>query len=134
MNHKRFAVSCATALFLLSACGPGVAITNLTRLSPADLAGYRAVRILNAAQLTSLHFEVLNIVEGHSCKNKVWDPPATRAAAVEQAKFAAYKLGANAITNIDYAGTSTYMNCWESASVTAEALRVSDVPTDSTHH
>lgn len=111
----------------LSACAARIPRVDLNALSPVETEGYKAVRLLNAGQLAGRDVEVLGIVEGHSCRHMMWDPSPSRAAAVEQARYAAYKLGANAIANINYAsleGTSYSKNCWESVSVTAEAVKL----------
>lgn len=74
-----------------------------------------------------LLFDVLNVVEGNSCQNKLYDPPATRAAAIDQAKYFASEMGADGITNIQCGareGTSTRTNCWELVSCTAEAIKL----------
>lgn len=109
----------------LSACATGE--VNLNSLSPAEREGYRAVRILNDAQLADLDFEVLGIVEGHSCRSSMVGSSPSRSAAVEQARYAAYKRGANAIANITYADPKgTTASCWETLSVTAEAIKFTE--------
>jgi len=70
---------------------------------------------------------VLDVVEGVSCKNKMWDKPASRTAALEQARYKAWKLGANGITNVTHGQaeeTNYSKNCFESVTVSAEAIRV----------
>jgi hypothetical protein len=114
-------------LSLLVACGSHVGAVNVNALPAPDRAAIRAVRLYNAAQLPGLKFEVLDVVEGVSCKNKVWDKPASRTLALEQVRHKAWKLGANGITNISYEkaeGTNYSKNCWESVTVSAEAIRV----------
>lgn len=67
----------------------------------------------------------LGSVTGYSCKNKLWDPPATSDAALLQVKIAAAQRGATAISNINCAegGTSLMTNCWQSFACTATAIR-----------
>jgi hypothetical protein len=111
----------------LTACGAFVPVVKLDELTPEKKHAARSIRIFNASQLVGLNFEVLNIVEGNSCQNKLNDPPATRAAAIDQAKYFASEMGADAITNIQCGareGTSTRTNCWELVSCTAEALKL----------
>lgn len=87
------------------------------------------MRIYDPAQLSNLTFQVIDLVEGVSCKNKVWDRSASRSAALEQARYQAWKLGANGLTNLDFAapeGTDYGKNCWESITVSAEAIRVTE--------
>ena len=84
------------------------------------------MQIFNQSQLTTRNYSIQTIVEGNSCQNKVWDPPASRTAAIEQLKFHAIEAGADAITSIQCSGregTSMRTNCWELISCTAEAIR-----------
>lgn len=71
-------------------------------------------------------FRVLNIAEGNSCQNKLWDDPATRSGAINQLKYQAYEMQGDAITNIQCGGrerTSLRTNCWELISCTAEVIK-----------
>lgn len=114
---------------LLAGCGSFVPVVNLRDLPPEQRHAVQSVKILSANQRLDDKAEVLAVVEGHSCKNKVWDAPATRAGAIEQLKFHAREAGANAITNIQCGGregTSTNTNCWELISCTAEAIKTGD--------
>jgi uncharacterized protein YbjQ (UPF0145 family) len=86
-----------------------------------------AVRILNQAQLQGAKFDVLTIVEGTSCRHWMTDPPASRTSAIEQLKLKASEAGANAISNIQCDGrepTNYTMNCWESMTCAAEAIKL----------
>jgi hypothetical protein len=112
---------------LLAGCGSFVPIVKLNEQTPETRNKVAAVRILGQAQAFSGKYEVLTMVEGHSCQNKLYDPPATRVSAIEQIKFHAYEAGANAITNLQCGGregTSMRTNCWELISCTAEAIKL----------
>lgn len=112
-----------------AACGSFVPTVRLDKLPPEQKSQVQSIRIYNSTQLVGKDFEVLNVVEGNSCQNQMWDPPATRSAAIEQAKFYAWEVGANAITNIQCGGregTSVRTNCWELISCTAEAIRITE--------
>jgi hypothetical protein len=116
-------------LVLAIACGSNVGAVNINTLPAPQRAEIRAVRIYDPAQLSNLTFQVIDLVEGVSCKNKVWDRSASRSAALEQARYQAWKLGANGLTNLDFAapeGTDYGKNCWESITVSAEAIRVTE--------
>lgn len=99
-----------------------------TRALPAETRkAVSAVRILNTAQLVGMQFDVVNIIEAHSCKRMMTDPPASRTNAIEQLKYKAVEAGADAISNVQCGGrepTSANMNCWESISCTAEAIKI----------
>lgn len=105
-----FALGC----LLLTGCGAFVPVVKLDQLSPEKRNAALSVKIFNASQLSGMKFEVLNVVEGNSCQNKLYDPPATRTAAIDQAKYFASEMGADGITNIQCGareGTSTRTNC-----------------------
>lgn len=112
---------------ILSGCGAFVPVVNIKDLPPEKIYALRSIPIYNSVQLIDKDFQVITIIEGNSCQNKLYDPPATRTAAIEQLKFHALEAGANGITNIQCGareGTSTRTNCWELISCTAEAIRV----------
>jgi len=111
----------------LTSCGSFVPVVKFDQLSPERRNAALSVKVIGASQLNGMKYDVLNIVEGHSCQNKLYDPPATRAAAIDQAKYFASEIGANGIANIQCGareGTSTRTNCWELISCTAEAIKI----------
>lgn len=112
---------------LLTGCGAMVPVVDLDKVPAAKRQAVDSVQIYNQTQLNGVSFKVLNIVEGISCKNKVWDHAATRANAISQARYWALELGANGVTNVQCdhpRGTTTTYNCWESITCTAEAIVV----------
>lgn len=122
--HRTLMISGA---LLVAGCGAFVPIVKQEELPAEERRAVGEVEILNATQLVGKRFKVLNIVEGISCKNKVWDHAATKADAIFQARYWARQQGANAITNIQCdvpRGTTSSYNCWESVTCTAEAIRV----------
>lgn len=88
----------------------------------------RQVSLQGAEALKEVPYTPVGIVQGYSCKNKMWDPPATTEAAVDQLRFRASALGGNAITGLvcDAHGTSVGTNCWESVKCQATALRIGE--------
>lgn len=64
-------------------------------------------------------------ITGVSCKNKIWDPPATQDAALQQLKAQALLRGAKGIAKIEYRseGTTLTANCWEAIYATGTAFR-----------
>lgn len=100
---------------------------NLNDLSPAEMQGIQGVKIYDATLLAEKSYEIIDIVEGNSCQNKLWDPPATRDAAIDQIRFYANEMGADGISDVRCSGrkgTSVRTNCWELISCTANAIRV----------
>lgn len=63
-------------------------------------------------------------VEGHSCQNKLWDPPASNDAALSQLRLRALSLGANGLVDVRYdrAGTDLGSNCWQSVTASGTAV------------
>lgn len=120
-------VHLALCTLALAGCGSLVPTVDIDKLAPEQRRAVDAVQIFNQAQLAGRQFRVLNIVEGISCKNQSWDPAATRANAISQARYWAAMAGANGITNLQCdhpRGTTLTYNCWESITCTGEALRV----------
>jgi len=116
-----------TASILLVACGAMVPVVKQEQLTSEQRRAANSVTIFNATQLQGKSFKVINIVEGISCKNKVWDPAATKSDAVFQAKYWAKEMGADGIANLQCEfprGTTTTYNCWESITCTAEAIKL----------
>lgn len=110
----------------LGGCGPFVPVVKMSDISAQERHALANVAIYNQTQLLNKKFKIINIVEGISCKNKTWDPAATRSDAIHQARYHAMKMGADGITglNCEYPrGTSTSTNCWESITCTAEAIK-----------
>lgn len=112
----------------LFSCGSFVPTVNIKALPVEVQHKVNSIEIYNQGQLLNKNFKVVSIIEGHSCQNKLWDPPATRAGAIEQLKYEAYELNVDGITNVNCSGkegTSTRTNCWELVSCTAEAIKLS---------
>ncbi len=110
----------------LSGCGSFVPTVKMHELSEAQRHNVRQLQIYNQTQLLNKNYAVLTIVEGNSCQNKVWDPPASRTSAIEQLKFHAFEAGGEGIANIQCSGregTSVRTNCWELISCTAEVIK-----------
>lgn len=119
----------AVLCLALSSCGAFVPTVKIAELPIEQQREVRALPIFASQQLNGRKFVVLGIVEGISCQNKTWDPPATRALAIEQAKFYARELKADGIANLDFGqreGTSVRTNCWTSVTVSAEAIQFTD--------
>jgi hypothetical protein len=125
LNRVTSVVFLISALFL-TACGSFVPTVSISNLSEDQRHKIRQVEIFNSTQIQNKEFKVLTIVEGNSCQNKLYDPPATRANAIEQLKFHSLEHGGDGITNIQCSGregTSLRTNCWELISCTAEVIK-----------
>jgi uncharacterized protein YbjQ (UPF0145 family) len=112
---------------LLSGCGAMVPVVKQEELTAQQKREVNEVAIFNSSQLVGKDFTVLKIVEGISCKNKTWDPAATRSDAIFQARYWAKQMGADGIANLQCdhpRGTTTSYNCWESITCSAEAIKL----------
>ena len=118
-----------TSASLLVGCGSFVPVAKLGDLTPTQKNKVQSLEIFSASQLLNTKFKVLTVVEGNSCQNKIWDPAATRPAAIDQLKYFAAEAGADGIANIQCGareGTSSRTNCWELISCTAEAIKLTN--------
>lgn len=125
MAKKLILMSLVTAA--LAGCGAMVPVVKQEDLTAQQRREVNEVAIFNSAQLVGKDFTVLNIVEGISCKNKTWDPAATRSDAIFQARYWAKQMGADGIANLQCdhpRGTTTTYNCWESITCSAEAIKL----------
>jgi len=118
-------------IILLSGCvsvGPLVPVKQMDKIPLEQKRKILSLPIYNESQLFNKSYMIINIVEGISCKNKTWDPAATKTDAINQAKYWAYEMGVDALMNIkcEYPrGTTTTYNCWESITCTAQAIKLS---------
>jgi hypothetical protein len=115
--------------FLAGCAGPFVSVKNINRLPIETKSRVLSIPIYNESQLLDKKYRIINIVEGISCKNKIWDPPATKTDAINQAKYWAFEIGADALLNIqcEYPrGTTNTYNCWESITCTAQAIKIEE--------
>ena len=110
----------------LTGCGTMVPNVKMDDMTVEHRRAVNALEIFNQNQLTGKTYSIITIVEGISCKNKVWDAAATRTDALFQVKHWAREAGADAITNVQCdspRGTTVTYNCWESITCTAEAIK-----------
>lgn len=122
-------VSMSICIILAGCVGPLVPVKTMDDLDLVTKRSVLSLPIYNESQLFQKKYSVINVVEGISCKNKTWDPPATKTNAINQAKYWAYEMGANALLNIQCdhpRGTTTTYNCWESITCTAQAIKIDE--------
>lgn len=124
-GHRHATLLLAAAL--LAGCSPRIPMVDIESLPPEQRHEARSLPIYDRTHLIDRQVEVLGVVEGNACQTAFYEPPATRAAAVEQLKLRAHEAGANGIRGVQCGapeGLSTRTHCWESISCTAEAIRV----------
>jgi uncharacterized protein YbjQ (UPF0145 family) len=95
-------------LSAVGACGAMVTIENAKGMSPAQV----VMPIYQDADVRG--GRILGLVEGHSCKNNAWDAEPTRAAADQQIRLQASRLGGDTIIAVRYEerGVTMQPNCW----------------------
>jgi len=112
----------------IAACvGPLVPVVKVDGLTPEERQATLSLPIYNESQLAGTHYSIINVVEGISCKNKIWDPAATKTDAISQTKYWARQQGADGLVNIQCEvprGTTKTYNCWESITCTAQAIKL----------
>lgn len=115
------------ALLILVGCvGPRVPVKKIDELPLEERRAVLGLPIYNESQLVGKEYTVINLVEGISCKNKTWDPAATKTDAINQAKYWAREQGAQGVMNLQCdlpRGTTTSYNCWESITCTGQAIK-----------
>ena len=114
-------------VFGLVGCGAMVPVKNIKSLPVGQMNEVLTLPIYNESQLKDRKYSVLNVVEGISCKNQLWEPAATKTDAINQVKYWAKEQGANGVMNIQcdtLRGTSRSYNCWESITCTGQAVKV----------
>ncbi len=124
---KRRVVASLTAC-TLAACTPFVEVIDVSKVPPADMQAAQRIRIItidNAAPPDVA--EYLGPIDAFSCKAVMTDPPATRGNALQQLRYKALKLGADAIIEVtfDTRGTDTWgTNCWETVTASGSAVKL----------
>ena len=111
------------------ALGPFIPVVKMSDISKEERHQLARVDIYTQTQLIGKKYTSLKSVEGNSCKNKLWDPAATKSDAINQARYHAMEMDADGITSLhcqDPRGTSTSTNCWESITCTARAIKFDD--------
>jgi hypothetical protein len=114
-------------VFVLAACSAFVDVVDVNTVPQAQRAAASQVRIFMVGQGSqSPQSKYIGPVEAYSCKNKLWDKPASQANALEQLKIKAYRMGAASISDVTCttAGTDAYgTNCWNTVQCGGTAFK-----------
>lgn len=87
----------------------------------------KEIVIYENENLKSLEYRRVGPVEATSCKNKIWDPPASRENAIAQLRYKTSAMGGNAISNLlceGREGPNLAKNCWTSITCYAVAINI----------
>jgi hypothetical protein len=126
MLVMRASLLLSALLILVSCVGSRVPVKKIDELPLEERRAVLGLPIYNESQLVGKEYTVINLVEGISCKNKTWDPAATKTDAINQAKYWAREQGAQGVMNLQCdlpRGTTTSYNCWESITCIGQAIK-----------
>jgi hypothetical protein len=129
MNYIKAFVLVLVLSFLCS-CGTRVPVVKMQNIDPATLAKSKRVKVYVLGQDPG-EFEYIDSITAWSVKHMLYDPPATRGNAIEQAKVICVEKGGDAIMNVtfDEQGTDTWgTNAWESISLSADVIKLKNTP------
>lgn len=115
------------SLLILTACGPrpwaqGI---NMSHVPPDETQAALAVRVFDQTLPPPTPSKIIGEVRATSCKNKLWDAPATRGDALAQLRLKALRMGGNAVVAVTYderGKDALGTNCWESVTATGTAV------------
>ena len=113
---------------LLAACTPFVEVIDVSKVPPQDMQAAQRIRIVTIDNASPPEIaEYLGPIDAFSCKGLMTDPPATRGNALQQLRYKAFKLGADAIIEVtfDTRGTDAWgTNCWETVTASGSAVKL----------
>lgn len=112
-------------ILFLSACGPRVERVRMANVSSAEQQAALQVRVFPVGSAYPEVVRHIGPVSAFSCKNKVWEKPASTGDAITQLRLKALRMGANAVIDMtsDTRGTDTWgTNCWESVQAEGTAV------------
>jgi uncharacterized protein YbjQ (UPF0145 family) len=81
-----------------------------------------AIQVFPVGQHAPTPQAIIGRMTAYSCKWRVWDPPASRDAALEQLQIRALRTGANALINVSFKDLST--TCWHMVQVSGTAVHL----------
>jgi uncharacterized protein YbjQ (UPF0145 family) len=111
---------------IFTACSPFIPVVKVGELPAEKQSALMTIKTYEPPELVGVSYEVVGELTGNSCKNLLWDRPASREDAVNQMRYLALERGANGITEIKCEpprGTSLETNCWESITCTSKAVK-----------
>jgi uncharacterized protein YbjQ (UPF0145 family) len=111
-------------VFFTGCIGPLVPVIDMANVDPQALQASQRIRIYQSEKLPPSGYREIGPVKAWSCKNKTWEPAATKENAIKQLKIVAHRLGATAIMDVEAGQRSTSMtNCWNVVVATGMAIK-----------
>jgi len=126
MKIKSKFILITIVIISLTGCfGAFVPVIDLANVDPQVLQASQSIQTYIKGKNPPLGYREIGPVKAWSCKNKTWDPPATKENALKQLKIIAHRQGATAIMGIEFGehGTSTGTNCWHSIVAVGMAIK-----------
>jgi S1-C subfamily serine protease len=108
-----------------SGCKAFVPVIDLKKVDAKTLSQAGKVKVFFLGQKNP-DFDFIDSITTYSVQNKVWDPPATKGNATQQARVLCVRKGGNALVNatFDAKGTSFSINSWETWVLSADVVRL----------
>ena len=121
-------VLCSLLCLCFVGCGPWVPVTDLSKVPQDKLnAAYKIKTFTTDSNLTLPEIvDYLGDITAYSCKNLLWDRPASKGNALMQLKLKGLAVGADGIIEVtfDIRGTDAWgTNCWETVQASGIAVR-----------
>ena len=111
---SKFILIIIVVISLTGCMGALVPVIDLTNVDPQALQDSQSIQTYTKGKNPPLGYREMGPVKAWSCKNKTWDPPATKENALKQLKIMAHRLGATAIMDVQAGPHSTaWTNCWQ---------------------
>jgi hypothetical protein len=111
---------------LTTGCAPFVDRVKMSEVPLGEAQAALAIRVFpQSVPQPPVVTRYIGTVEAFSCKNKIWDKPASTGDAIAQLRLKALRMGANAVMGVstDTRGTDALgTNCWESVQASGTAV------------
>jgi hypothetical protein len=114
MPQKRQGIHILVAALLSSCVGP---LTPVAELDPQTTEQLNTSIAVYRAGQSPPNASIIEPITATSCKNKVWDSPATEENAINQLRLYTQQRRGNAVLDVTCdgkKGTELSTNCWES--------------------
>lgn len=108
-----------------SSCAPFVERVEMAKVPPQEAQAALNVRLFPVGTNYPEIVRTIGAITAYSCKNKMWDKPASSGDAFAQLRLKALRAGANAVIDVttDTRGTDTWgTNCWETVQASGTAV------------
>lgn len=110
---------------LVAGCAPFVDRVEMAKVPSEEAQAALNVRLFPVGTPYPEVVQTMGAVSAFSCKNMMWDKPASTGDALAQLRLKAMRMGANAVIDVttDTRGTDALgTNCWESVQATGTAV------------